>query len=136
MAITPAVELADFASGIGTASLQIDNVNDRVGVGTTPPLALLDVASFERTGLTTLVLIRHTGSSHHALRVEDEDHPDFSPFIINSNGRVGIRTDKTDGNTLTAADASATINIKSTSSNNNGSLSFSGRDNSGTALYI
>ena len=34
MAITPAVELADFASGIGTASLQIDNVNDRVGVGT------------------------------------------------------------------------------------------------------
>ena len=35
MAITPAVELADFASGIGTAPLQIDNVNDRVGVGTT-----------------------------------------------------------------------------------------------------
>ena len=38
MAITPAVELADFASGIGTAPLQIDNVNDRVGVGTTDPL--------------------------------------------------------------------------------------------------
>ena len=133
MAITPAVELADFASGIGTAPLQIDNVNDRVGVGTTAPLALLDVASFERTGLTTAVLIRHTGSSHHALRVEDSDHPDFSPFIINSNGRVGIRTDKTDGDTLNVVDGSSTINIKSTSSNNNGSLSFSGRDNSGIA---
>ena len=31
MAITPAVELADFASGIGTTPPQIDNVNDRVG---------------------------------------------------------------------------------------------------------
>ena len=133
MAITPAVELADFASGIGTAPLQIDNVNDRVGVGTTAPLALLDVASFERTGLTTAVLIRHTGSTHHALRVEDEDHPDSTPFLINSNGRVAIRTDSTDGNTLSVADGSSTINVKSTSSNNNGSLSFSGRDNSGIA---
>ena len=80
MAITPAVELADFASGIGTAPLQIDNVNDRVGVGTTAPLALLDVASFERSGVTTALLVRHTASTLHALRVEDEDHPDSSPF--------------------------------------------------------
>ena len=134
MAITPAVELADFASGIGTAPLQIDNVNDRVGIGTTAPLALLDVASFERTGLTTAVLIRHTGSSLHALRVEDSDHPDFSPFIINVNGRVGIRTDSTDGDTLSVVDGSSTINVKSTSSNGNGKLSFSGRDTAGIAF--
>lgn len=133
MAITPAVELADFASGIGTAPLQIDNVNDRVGVGTTAPLALLDVASFERTGLTTALLVRHTGSTHHALRVEDEDHPDFSPFIINANGRVGIRTDQTGGDTLNVVDANATIRLKSTSTANNGRLLFSGQDDAGIA---
>ena len=137
MAITPAVELADWASGIGTGPLQIDNVTDRVGIGTTAPLALLDIAMSDPTpsgsGITTALLIRHTASSLHALRVEDESHPDFSPFIINSNGRVGIRTDQTDGDTLTAADVSATINIKSTSLNNNGALLLSGRDNSGIA---
>jgi len=133
MAITPAVELADFASGIGTAPLQIDNVNDRVGVGTTAPLALLDVASFERTGLTTAVLIRHTGSTYHALRVEDEDHPDSTPFIINSNGRVAIGTDVTAGHTLSVVDVTSSVNIKSTNSNRNGEIFLSGRDNSGIA---
>jgi len=133
MAITPAVELADFASGIGTAPLQIDNVNDRVGVGTTAPLALLDVASFERTGLTTAVLIRHTGSTYHALRVEDEDHPDFTPFIINSNGRVAIGTDDTDGFELTVARTNPSIRIKATAVGSSGRLIFSGRDDAGIA---
>jgi len=133
MAITPAVELADFASGIGTAPLQIDNVNDRVGVGTTAPLALLDVASFQRAGVTTALLVRHTASTVHAVRVEDEDHPDSTPFIINQNGRVGIRTDSTDGDTLNVVDVNSTINVKSTDSNTNGALLLSGRDNAGIA---
>ena len=134
MAITPAVELADFASGIGTAPLQIDNVNDRVGVGTTAPLALLDVASFERTGLTTAVLIRHTGSSHHALRVEDETHPDPTPVIINRSGRVAIGTDLTDGFELTVARANPAIRLKATASGNSGRLVFVGRASVGTAF--
>ena len=133
MAITPAVELADFASGIGTAPLQIDNVNDRVGVGTTAPLALLDVASFERTGVTTALLVRHTASTLHALRVEDEDHPDSTPFLINSNGRVAIGTDATDGFELTVAKANPAIRLKATASGNSGRLLFVGRDSVGTA---
>ena len=83
---------------------------------------------FERTGVTTTVLVRHTGSSHHALRVEDEDHPDSTPFLINSNGRVAIGTDATDGFELTVAKANPAINLKSTSSGNNGRiLSFVGK---------
>ena len=133
MAITPAVELADFASGIGTAPLQIDNVNDRVGVGTTAPLALLDVASFERAGVTTALLVRHTASTLHAVRVEDETHPDVTPFIINSNGRVAIGTDATDGFELTVSRANPSIRLKATASGNSGRLLFSGRDSVGTA---
>ena len=46
MAITNASRLADFSSGIGTAGaiIQIDNANQRVGIGTTNPLTTLQVA--------------------------------------------------------------------------------------------
>ena len=45
MAITNASRLADFGSGIGTAGavLQIDNANDRIGIGTTNPQNTLQV---------------------------------------------------------------------------------------------
>ena len=45
MAITNASRLADFGSGIGTAGalIQIDNANQRVGIGTTNPTSTLDV---------------------------------------------------------------------------------------------
>ena len=43
MAITNASRLADFGSGIGTegAVLQVDNTNNRLGVGTTNPQGML-----------------------------------------------------------------------------------------------
>jgi len=46
MAITNASRLADFGSGIGTAGavIQIDNANQRVGIGTNNPLTTLQVA--------------------------------------------------------------------------------------------
>ena len=45
MAITNASRLADFGSGIVTAGavLQIDNANDRIGIGTTNPSNTLQV---------------------------------------------------------------------------------------------
>ena len=45
MAITQATQLADFSSGIGTegAILEVDNTNNRIGIGTTNPQALLQV---------------------------------------------------------------------------------------------
>ena len=137
MAITPAVELADWASGIGTGPLQIDNVTDRVGIGTTAPLALLDVAMSEPTpsgsGITTALLIRHTAGSLHALRVEDESHPDVTPFIINSNGRVAIGTDNTDGNELSVVRGNPSILLKATTTNNGPVFIFEGKDNAGIA---
>ena len=43
MAVTQATELADFSSGIGTegAILEVDNNNNRIGIGTTNPQAML-----------------------------------------------------------------------------------------------
>ena len=45
MAVTQATTLADFTSGIGTAGaiLQVDNADQRVGIGTTNPQATLQV---------------------------------------------------------------------------------------------
>ncbi len=45
MAVTQATTLADFTSGIGTAGavFQVDNANNRIGIGTTNPQTLLDV---------------------------------------------------------------------------------------------
>ena len=50
MAITNASRLADFGAGIGTegAILQVDNANNRLGVGTTNPQGMLQVG----TGIT------------------------------------------------------------------------------------
>ena len=47
MAITNASRLADFGAGIGTegAVLQVDNANDRLGVGTTNPQGMLQVGT-------------------------------------------------------------------------------------------
>ena len=47
MAITNASRLADFGTGIGTAGaiIQTDNVNQRVGIGTTNPQAMLQVGT-------------------------------------------------------------------------------------------
>ena len=45
MALSKATRLSDFATGIGTAgsALKIDNANQRVGIGTTNPQAMLQV---------------------------------------------------------------------------------------------
>ena len=47
MAISNATRLSDFGSGIGTqgAVLQVDNTNNRLGIGTTNPQATLEVGS-------------------------------------------------------------------------------------------
>jgi len=47
MAITNASRVADFGSGIGTegAVLQVDNTNERIGIGTTNTQAMLQVGT-------------------------------------------------------------------------------------------
>ena len=57
--ISNASRLADFGSGIGTqgAVLQVDNLNNRVGIGTTNPQAMLQVGTaismFGSTGIVS-----------------------------------------------------------------------------------
>ena len=57
MAITNASRLADFGSGIGTAgaAIQIDNANQRVGIGTTNPRFTLEVGAVGASGTTLFV---------------------------------------------------------------------------------
>ena len=60
MAITNATRLSDFAAGIGTegAILQIDNANQRVGIGTQLPSQMLEVA-----GIVTATAFYGDGSN-------------------------------------------------------------------------
>ena len=60
MAITNATRLSDFAAGIGTegAILQIDNANQRIGIGTQLPSQMLEVA-----GIVTATAFHGDGSN-------------------------------------------------------------------------
>ena len=58
MAVTQATTLADFTSGIGTAGaiLEVDNTNNRIGIGTSNPQALLQVGqSIKMDGPTGVI---------------------------------------------------------------------------------
>ena len=65
--ISNASRLADFGSGIGTqgAVLQVDNLNNRVGIGTTNPQAMLQVGTaismFGSTGIVSATAFYGSG---------------------------------------------------------------------------
>ena len=65
--ISNASRLADFGSGIGTAGavLQVDNLNNRVGLGTTNPQAMLQVGTaismFGSTGIVSATTFYGSG---------------------------------------------------------------------------
>ena len=65
--ISTASRLADFGSGIGTAGavLQVDNTNQRVGIGTTNPQAMLQVGTaismFGSTGIVSATTFYGSG---------------------------------------------------------------------------
>ena len=65
--ISNASRLADFGSGIGTqgAVLQVDNLNNRVGIGTTNPQAMLQVGTaismFGSTGIVSATTFYGSG---------------------------------------------------------------------------
>ena len=63
MAISNATRLSDFGSGIGTqgAIIQVDNANQRVGIGTTNPQYTLDVKGTLNATTLGLTNINVTG---------------------------------------------------------------------------
>ena len=67
--ISNASRLADFGSGIGTAGaiIQVDNLNQRVGIGTTNPQSMLQVGTaismFGSTGIVSATSFYGDGSN-------------------------------------------------------------------------
>ena len=127
--ISNASRLADFGSGIGTAGavLQVDNLNNRVGIGTTNPQGMLQVGTavtvYGSTGIVSATAFFGDGSGLDgvaasglgtALNIDDAtgkentDLPDDTPlkFIfkaartmhIAAGTSVRVDSDATSGN--------------------------------------
>ena len=121
--ISNASRLADFGSGIGTAGavLQVDNLNNRVGIGTTNPQGMLQVGTavtvYGSTGIVSATAFYGDGSNLDgvtssglgtALNADDENLPETTPLQyifkaartmhIAAGTSVRVDSDATSGN--------------------------------------
>ena len=121
--ISNASRLADFGSGIGTqgAVLQVDNLNNRVGIGTTNPQGMLQVGTavtvYGSTGIVSATAFWGDGSNLDgvtssglgtALNADDENLPETTPLQhifkaarilhIGAGTSVRVDSDATSGN--------------------------------------
>ena len=121
--ISNASRLADFGAGIGTqgAIVQIDNVNARVGIGTTNPQAMFQVGTavtvYGSTGIVSATSFWGDGSNLDgvtssglgtALNADDENLPETTPLQyvfkaartlhIGAGTSVRVDSDATSGN--------------------------------------
>ena len=101
MAISNATRLSDFGSGIGTqgAVLQVDNVTQRVGIGTTNPQFTLDVKGTLNATTLGLTNINVTGIASIGAGV-----------TVYGAGIVSATSYKGDGSALTGVAATDNIN--------------------------
>ena len=140
--ISNASRLADFGSGIGTqgAIIQVDNTNQRVGIGTTNPQGMLQVGTgvtvYGLTGIVSATSFWGDGSNLEgvsasglgtALNADDATLPETTPLQhifkaadtlhIGAATSVRVDSDATSGNiaymreTRTIVGAGATFTI-------------------------
>ena len=114
MAISNATRLSDFGSGIGTegAVLQVDNTNDRLGIGHTNPQAMLQVGTgvsvYGDSGIVSATTFYGDGSNLTGIAVTSD--------LNTNNIKVsGISTFGSGASTFAGA-VSITDNTASTSS--------------------
>ena len=140
--ISNASRLAEFGSGIGTqgAIIQVDNTNQRVGIGTTNPQSMLQVGTaismYGSTGIVSATAFWGDGSNLEgvsasglgtALNADDATLPETTPLQhifkaadtlhIGAATSVRVDSDATSGNiaymreTRTIVGAGATFTI-------------------------
>ena len=137
--ISNASRLADFGSGIGTAGavLQVDNLNNRVGIGTTNPQGMLQVGTavtvFGSTGIVSATAFYGDGSNLDgvtssglgtALNADDENLPETTPLQyifkaartmhIAAGTSVRVDSDVTSGNIAFMREASTFVGTGAT----------------------
>ena len=137
--ISNASRLADFGSGIGTqgAIIQVDNTNQRVGIGTTNPQQMFQVGTavsvYGSTGIVSATAFYGDGSNLDgvtssglgtALNAEDENLPETTPLQyifkaartmhISAGTSVRVDSDATSGNIAFMREADTFISAGAT----------------------
>ena len=137
--ISNASRLADFGSGIGTqgAIIQVDNTNQRVGIGTTNPQQMFQVGTavsvYGSTGIVSATAFYGDGSNLDgvtssglgtALNAEDENLPETTPLQyifkaartmhISAGTSVRVDSDATSGNIAFMREADTFVGSGST----------------------
>ena len=137
--ISNASRLADFGSGIGTAGavLQVDNLNNRVGIGTTNPQGMLQVGTavtvYGSTGIVSATEFWGDGSNLDgvsasglgtALNADDATLPETTPLqyifkaarVLNIGAGTSVRivSDSTSGNIAFMREADTFISAGAT----------------------
>ena len=142
--ISNASRLADFGSGIGTAGavLQVDNLNNRVGIGTTNPQGMLQVGTavtvYGSTGIVSAISFFGDGGGltnlpsglgtafniDDSTGKEDASLPDDTPLkfifktpktmFVGAGTSIRIDSDITSGNMAYMREANTAIAVGAT----------------------